>query len=90
MGPLLAATRGSQSPPAMLASSDPFVAFGLSGCEEQEEKMRMQKFFEQLRLILVTVQALTLDCVMVLQVIFFFFLLETQDYFRACPIFIWG
>ncbi len=44
MGPLLEAMRGSRSLPAMLASSDPFVAFGLSGCEEQEEKMKMQLF----------------------------------------------
>lgn len=41
MGPPLEATRGSRSPPVMLASLDPFEAFGLSGCEEQKEKVRM-------------------------------------------------
>ncbi len=45
MGPLLEAMRGFRSLPAMHASSDPFVAFGLSGCEEQEEKMKMQLFW---------------------------------------------
>lgn len=44
MGPLLEAMHGSRSLPATLASSDLVVAFGLSGCEEQEEKMKMQLF----------------------------------------------
>lgn len=63
MGPPLEATRGSRSPPVMLASLDPFEAFGLSGCEEQKEKVRMHiKSF--LSLILDTVQVLTQeDCV---------------------------
>lgn len=50
MGPPLEATRGSRSPPVMLASSDPFEAFGLSGCEEQkedDEEDAHQKFLER-------------------------------------------
>lgn len=35
----LEATRAPRSPPMMLASSDPFEASGLSGCEEQKEEM---------------------------------------------------
>lgn len=43
-GLLLEAKRAPRSPPAMLAFSDLFEASGLSGCEEQKEKMKKKSW----------------------------------------------